>query len=75
MPPALVMSAGYDPLQDEDQAYADKLAVAGVEVQHCHYEGMMHGFITMPGLLDKAREALSECAQALRKAFSGYTVF
>jgi acetyl esterase len=70
LPPALVISAGYDPLQDEDRAYADKLIAAGVDVRYSHYEGMMHGFITMPGLLDKARDALSECAQVLKQAFS-----
>lgn len=69
LPPALVLSAGYDPLQDEDRAYADKLAGAGVAVQYSHYPGMMHGFITMPGAIDKAKEAISECAAALRQAF------
>jgi len=67
LPPALIISAGYDPLQDEDKAYADKLSAAGVAVQYSHYAGMMHGFITMPGLLDKAQEALQECAAALKQ--------
>ena len=69
LPPAFVLSAGYDPLQDEDKAYADKLAAAGVPVAYSHYAGMIHGFITMPGAIDKAREALSECASELKKAF------
>ena len=69
LPPAFVLSAGFDPLQDEDKAYADKLAQAGVPVKYSHYPGMLHGFIAMPGLFDKAREALSECAAELRKAF------
>lgn len=70
LPPAFVLSAGFDPLQDEDKAYADKLGQAGVQVKYSHYEGMLHGFIAMPGALDKAREALSECAGELRNAFA-----
>tara|TARA_B100001013_G_scaffold165829_1_gene99363 strand:+ start:9484 stop:10305 length:822 start_codon:yes stop_codon:yes gene_type:complete len=70
LPAALILSAGYDPLQDEAKAYADKLTVAGVQVKHSHYEGMIHGFITMPGAIDKAKEAISECANELKKAFN-----
>ena len=70
LPPALVLSAGFDPLQDEDKAYADKLAQAGVQVKYSHYETMLHGFIAMPGALDQAKEALSECAVELRNAFA-----
>ena len=70
LPPAFVLSAGYDPLQDENKAYVDKLALAGVPVKHSHYEGMIHGFITMPGAIDKAKEAISECALELKKAFT-----
>ncbi len=69
LPPAFVLSAGYDPLQDENRAYAKKLEQAKVSVKLSHYEGMMHGFITMPGAIDKAKEALSECATQLRGAF------
>jgi len=74
LPPALVISAGFDPLQDENKAYAEKMAAAGVPVQYLHYEGMMHGFISMPGLLDKARDALTESAQALKAVFETKTV-
>ena len=70
LPPAFILTAGYDPLQDEAKAYADKLALAGVAVKHSHYAGMIHGFITMPGAIDKAGEALTECADELRRAFS-----
>jgi acetyl esterase len=68
LPPAFILSAGYDPLQDEDAAYAVNLIEAGVAVAHTHYAGMMHGFITMPGAIDKAKQALSECAEVLSKA-------
>ncbi|MEX2469046.1 MAG: alpha/beta hydrolase [Pseudohongiellaceae bacterium] len=69
LPPAFVLSAGFDPLQDENKAYALKLEADGVPVTYRHYGDMFHGFITMPGVLDRAREALAESAEALRGAF------
>ena len=69
LPPAHVITAGYDPLQDEGKAYAGKLLAAGVPVSYAHYEGMVHGFITQPGFINKSREALGECADKLRSAF------
>lgn len=69
LPPAFILSAGYDPLQDENRLYGERMSAAKVPVKHSHYEGMMHGFITMPGVLDKAGEALSECAAELRVVF------
>ena len=44
LPPAIVISAGYDSLKDENEDYADKLAAAGVTVEHYHYEKESHGF-------------------------------
>lgn len=70
LPSAFVVSAGFDPLQDENKAYAEKLERAGVKIKHSHYENMIHGFLTMPGVLDKAKEAISECAKELKLAFS-----
>lgn len=70
LPPAHVITAGFDPLQDEGMAYARKLESAGVPVTHTHYAGMMHGFITQPRFLDDARAALAECAAKLRLAFA-----
>ena len=69
LPPTFIISAGFDPLQDEAKAYAEKLKNAGVQVKLSHYEGMMHGFITMPGVIDKAKEALNECAEELKNVF------
>jgi acetyl esterase len=69
LPAAHVITAGYDPLQDEGKAYADKLQAAGVPVTYTHYEGMLHGFITQPGYVDKCLEALRECGARLREAF------
>jgi acetyl esterase len=70
LPPAYILSAGFDPLQDENKSYAYQLEAAGVPVVHSHYPDMIHGFYTMPGVLDTARAALAESAAALRKAFS-----
>ena len=69
LPSTFILSAGFDPLQDEAKAYADKLKNAGVRVKHSHYKGMMHGFITMPGVIDKAKEAITECAEELKETF------
>ena len=69
LPSAFIISAGDDPLQDEAEAYATKLTEAGVKTKLTHYDGMLHGFITMPGVLDKASEALTECASELKLSF------
>jgi acetyl esterase len=69
LPPALVLTAGYDPLVDEGRAYADRLGREGVPTEHCNYPDMVHGFITMGRVLDTAGEALDRCARALRAAW------
>ena len=69
LPPVLLVTAGYDPLKDEGRAYAEKLQAAGNDARLSHYPGMLHGFISMPGLLDAAGQALAEGGQALKTAF------
>jgi acetyl esterase len=69
LPPAFVLTAGYDPLLDEGRAYAEKLAQAGVEVTYRNYADMVHGFLLFGGVLDTANAALEECCRALRNAF------
>jgi acetyl esterase len=69
LPPAFVLTAGFDPLVDEGRAYAERLAREGVEVAYRNYEDMIHGFIVMGGVLDVANEAVAECAAALRRQF------
>ena len=60
----------YDPLRDEGEAFAERLRKAGVALRTSRYEGMFHGFFSMSGQLDKAREALAEAAAALRAALA-----
>ena len=69
LPPAFVMTAGFDPLRDEGRAYSEKLKRAGVPSEYREYSDMVHGFITMGRVLDTANAALADCAQALKKAW------
>ena len=69
LPPAFVLTAGFDPLVDEGKAYADRLAKEGVSTEYRNYADMVHGFITMGRVVDTANTALADCAQALRKAW------
>ena len=67
--PALVITAGYDPLRDEGDAYAQKLRAAGVNVDHVTFGGMIHGFIPMGKLIDTGNRAVTLIAGSLRHAF------
>ena len=69
LPPALVLTAGFDPLRDEGRMYADKLSAAGTPAQYICFERQIHGFITMSRVIDEAKTAVSLCASALCRAF------
>jgi acetyl esterase/lipase len=63
--PAIVATAGFDPLVDEGAAWADRLREAGVRVRHHHHGSLIHGFLSLAGIVRAARGALDEvCADA-----------
>jgi acetyl esterase len=68
LPPALVLTAGFDPLIDEGLAYADALSKASVATQYICFSRQIHGFIRMGKVIDEANLAISTCAIALRRA-------
>jgi acetyl esterase len=65
LPPALVMTAEFDPLRDEGIAYAEKLARDGVAVEHLHADDQMHGFLMLTGVVSRAGQLADRVADAL----------
>ena len=68
LPPALVLTAGFDPLRDEGKAYAERLTAAGNRASCVCFERQIHGFILMGKVLDEANTAVALCAAELRRA-------
>lgn len=64
--PALVYTAGFDPLRDEGHAYADRLSAAGVKTIHREFDSLIHGFAGMRGALQAAARAMDEMVAGLR---------
>ena len=69
LPPALVLTAGFDPLRDEGKAYAGRLTAAGNRASCVCFDRQIHGFILMGKVLDEANTAVALCAAELRRAF------
>ena len=71
LPPATVLTAGFDPLRDEGRAYADRLEAAGVPVTRFEYDDMIHGFLMMLNdpEWDRAHEAINDLAGELQTTF------
>jgi acetyl esterase len=70
LPPALVVTAEYDPLRDEGEFYAERLRAAGVPTSLTRYAGVNHGFMFWVGIVDKAGAAMSQACNWLRSIFN-----
>ena len=70
LPPALVITAEFDPLRDEGEAYAKRMQEAGVPVTASRYDGQIHGFFQMTAALAGGRRAVAEATAALKVALS-----
>jgi acetyl esterase len=69
LPPALIITAQYDPLRDEGEAYGEALRAAGNSVTVHRYETMGHVFVQLAGMIEQGREAIAEVATALKVAY------
>ncbi|MDI1447543.1 alpha/beta hydrolase [Polyangium sp. 6x1] len=68
LPPALVLTAGYDPLRDEGLQYAERLTAAGSKASYVCFDRQIHGFVPMGKVFDEANTAVALCAASLRAA-------
>jgi acetyl esterase len=68
LPPALVITAEYDPLRDEGEAYAERLSAAGVAVDCRRRAGMVHGYLRWTAAVDEAAVSLEEIGAVIRAA-------
>jgi acetyl esterase len=68
LPPALVITAGFDPLRDEGEEYAQRLAQANVPVEYRCFEGTIHGFMSFSSAIDAGKHGLESVATRVREA-------
>jgi acetyl esterase len=68
LPPAVIVSAGFDPIRDDGHEYAARLRAADVPVELLHYAGQFHGFLNFDALIDAGRDALARIGAALARA-------
>lgn len=71
LPPAVIVSAGFDPIRDDGLDYGARLRAAGVPVESLHYSGQFHGFINFNAVLGAGRDALQRIGTALAATFQG----
>jgi acetyl esterase len=71
LPPALILAAEYDPLRDEERAYADRLRTAGVPTTYSEYAGVIHNWVLFGQHIDAAVKGVDEIAQWLRQTQAG----
>jgi acetyl esterase len=70
LPPAMAITAEFDPLRDEGEAYAKRMQEAGVRVVTKRYDGMTHGFMSMAAIVEQGGKAIHDAAAHLRAAFA-----
>jgi len=74
LPRAIVITAEADPLRDEAEAYAQRLFISTVETEGYRYDGMVHGFLRMTGVVDRSDQAITEICESLQAALEkGYS--
>ncbi|MFT4935420.1 MAG: acetyl esterase, partial [Pseudoalteromonas distincta] len=70
LPPALVVTAGFDPLKDEGRDHAERLRAAGVAVEHVEYPSLIHDFYIMADVSPAVGEAVKATAASLKAALA-----
>jgi acetyl esterase len=68
--PAFVITAEFDPLRDEGEAYGERLKKEGVPVEIKRYDGAIHGFFSFGHIMDQGKQAVADAAARLRRAFT-----